>query len=178
MISNIYYGERGVSKLMNAIRTLPAGKNYLENKAKLIAELGYIKDSTKKVIVKSLKEIYEKAGDTSIFQNEVMKALARHQSKDAIKLFKQLILLDPPLFENNYDYTGMFMNLGDSLELAAQLYPELLQLSNVDDYKKPVISLLVTLVDSGLVKEKQLNEYFSKLYFDAKIELKKQPGNK
>jgi hypothetical protein len=70
----------------------------------------------------------------------------------------------------------MFMNLSDSLLLAATLYPELLQLSNVDDYKKPVISLLVTLVDSGLVKENQLDNYFSKLFFDAKIELKKQQG--
>ncbi|MDO9376937.1 MAG: TraB/GumN family protein, partial [Ferruginibacter sp.] len=84
VISNIYYGEKGIPKLLQAINTLPAGKNYLENKTKLIAELGYIRDSSKKVIVKALKEIYEKAGDTSSFQNEVMKALARHKSKDAI----------------------------------------------------------------------------------------------
>ncbi len=175
-ISNIYYGEKGAPKIVAAIKNLPAGKDYIQSKTKLIAELGYIKDSTKKVIVNYLKKIYESAGDTSIFQNEVMKALARHKSQEAIKLFKELILQDPPFFDNNYNYSGMFINLADSLKLAAMLYPELLQLASVDDYKKPVISLLVTLVDSGFIKPAQLENYYSKIYFDAKIELKKQQG--
>ena len=46
MISNIYYGEKGIPKIMDAISRLsPADKDYLETKTKLIAELGYIKDT-------------------------------------------------------------------------------------------------------------------------------------
>lgn len=176
IISSMYYGEKGTSSIINAINNLPHDKDYIDSKTKLIAELGYIKDSSKKVIVKHLKDIFDKVGDTSIFQNEVMKALARHRSKDAMKLFKELVLQDPPIFDNSYDYTGMFTNLTDSLELAATLYPELLQFAGIDDYKKPVITLLVTLVDSGFIKASQLEDYYSKFYFDAKIELKKQQG--
>jgi hypothetical protein len=111
-----------------------------------------------------------------MFQNEVIKALARHKTKEAIQLFKNLVLQDPPFFDDSYDYTSIFNNLGDSLKLAATLYPELLQLGSLEDYKKPVSSLLVTLVDSGYIKKNQLEEYFNNIYFDAKVELKKQQG--
>ncbi|MEO6722375.1 MAG: TraB/GumN family protein [Ferruginibacter sp.] len=175
-ISNIYYGEKGASKIISGIHHLQPGKDYSDSKVRLIAELGYIKDTTTRVIVSYLKKIYDQTADTTIFQNEVLKALARHKTSDAIKLFKELVLQDPPFFDNSFDYTGIFVNLGDSLKLAATLFPEILQLAAVEDYKKPIVSLLVTLVDSGLVKGGQYADYFQKLYFDAKIELKKQQG--
>ena len=176
IISNIYFGEKGAPKIMAAISKLKNDKNYVENKTKFIAELGYIKDTSNRVIVGMLKKIYEQTADTSTFQNEVLKALARHKTREAIQLFKELVLQDPPIFENDYDYTAIFNNLSDSLELAVSLYPDLLQLATVDDYKKPVTALLVTLVDSGYLKDAQYKDYFNKLYFDAKIELKKQQG--
>ncbi|MEO6731482.1 MAG: TraB/GumN family protein [Ferruginibacter sp.] len=175
-ISNIYYGEKGVPKIVSAINALKPDKDYIDSKAKLIAELGYIKDTTHRTVVKILNKIYEQTADTSIFQNEVLKALARHKTTDAIRLFKKLSLQDPPFFDNMYDYTAVFNNLADSLQLAATLYPEFLQLTSIDDYKKPVMSLLVTLVDSGYIKDMKADEYFNKIYFDGKIELKKQQG--
>ena len=50
----------------------------------------------------------------------------------------------------------------------------MLQLSTLNDYKDNVLSLLVTLVDSNLVKVPDYEAYFTKIYFDAKVELKKQ----
>ena len=44
----------------------------------------------------------------------------------------------------------------------------------IDDYKDNVTSLLVNLVDSNLIAAKEYEDYFTKIYFDAKIELKKQ----
>jgi hypothetical protein len=49
-----------------------------------------------------------------------------------------------------------------------------MELTTLDDYKDKVISLLATLVDSGYIKAPQYENYFSKIYFDAKVELKKQ----
>lgn len=175
-ISDVYYGEKGVPKIITAINSLKTDKDYIENKTKLIAELGYIKDSSERVVAGLLNNIYRKTADTSTFQNEVLKALARHKTTEAIQLFKTLILQDPPFFDNSYDYTALFDNLEDSLKLAATLYPDLLQLASVDDYKKPVQSLLVTLVDSGYFKEVHYGNYFNSIYFDAKIALKKQLG--
>jgi hypothetical protein len=174
-ISDVYFGENGVAKIMNALQKIaPADNDYFETKAKLIAELGYINDSVKRVVVYHLKNLYEQTADTAIFQKEVMKALARHKTTAAIKLFKELVLQDPPVFEDQYNYTDLFNALQDSLALAATLYPELLQLTSLSDYKEPVISMLVTLVDSGYVKAEQYKTNYNKIYLDAKIALKKQ----
>jgi hypothetical protein len=58
--------------------------------------------------------------------------------------------------------------------LSKVLFPEILQLASLEDYKPFVNTLLKTLVDSGFLKGKDYESYFSKLYFDAKVELKKQ----
>ncbi|MBK8520476.1 MAG: TraB/GumN family protein [Chitinophagaceae bacterium] len=173
-ITNIYFSEKGVPQIAAAIDRLNlSDKEYFDSKAKLIAELGYIKDTTHPVVVDLLKKIYERTADTGIFQNEVFKALARHKTKNAYTLFKELILQEPPVFSDNYEYSSMFRNLGDSLLLARDLFPELLQLSTLSDYKENVLNLLVTLVDSNLVKAPDYESYFAKIYFDAKVELKK-----
>jgi uncharacterized protein YbaP (TraB family) len=176
-LSNVYYGEKGVPKIMNALEKLSSKDNdYLTVKTKLIAELGYIKDSSKPLVVEHLKEIYEQTIDTSIFQNEVIEALARHKTTKSIQLFKELILLDPAVFERAYGYTSLFEKLEDSLQLGNLLYPEILQLTSLEDYKEPVTSLLVKLVDSGFIKASQYSSFFNKIYFDAKLALKKQQG--
>jgi len=173
----VYFGEEGEHKIMEAFHKIKlADKDYYTIKTKLIAELGYIKDTSKCVVVNHLKEIYEQTADTSIFQNEVIIALARHKSSDAIKLFKELVLQEPPVFEKEYNYLTLFSSLEDSLSLATIFYPELLQLTELKDYKAPVISLLVKLVDSGFIKGTQYESYFNKIYFDAKLALKKQQG--
>lgn len=172
-LSNIYFGEKGVPKITAAINRLSLkDKEYFNTKVKLISELGYIKDTSNPVIVSHLKKIFENTADTGVFQNEVFKALARHKTKNAYGLFKELILQDPPVFSDNYDYSSMFRNLGDSLLLARELFPELLQLSTLSNYKGHVLSLLVKLVDSNLVKGADYENYFTKIYFDAKVELK------
>lgn len=174
-ISNIYYGEDGVPQIEAALNKLSlTDKDYFDTKTKLIAELGYIKDSSRPVVVKLLKKIFEQVADTSIFQNEVFKALARHKTKEAFQLFKELVIQDPPIFTDEFEYSSLFTSLADSLPLARQLYPELLQLSTLNDYKDNVLSLLVTLVDSNLIKAPDYENYFAKIYFDAKIELKRQ----
>jgi hypothetical protein len=80
---------------------------------------------------------------------------------------------DPPVFADNYNYSSLFDQLGDSLLLAKELFPELLQLSTLNDYKDDVLKLLVTLVDSNLISASDYEPYFTKIYFDAKVELKK-----
>jgi hypothetical protein len=174
-ISNIYYGEKGVPKIMAAIDRLNlSDKEYFDIKARLIAELGYIKDTANPVVVNLLKKIFEQTADTSLFQNQVFKALARHKTTAAYRLFKELILMDPPVFSDNYEYSSLFRSLDDSLLLAKELFPDLLQLSTLSDYKDNVLSLLATLVDSNYIKADDYNEYFTKIYFDAKVELKRQ----
>jgi uncharacterized protein YbaP (TraB family) len=177
-IPNVYFGVAGVPALLQAINALPYnGKDYFETKTRLINELGYIDDSLAvKPVVEGLQHIYEKVGDTSTFQNAVFKALAHHKTRAAYDLLKRLMVQDPPVFDNTSDYNYLFQDLGDSLALARTLFPGLLQLASVDDYKANVQALLASLVDSGYLRATDYESYFSQIYFDAKIQWKKQEG--
>ena len=177
-IPNVYFGPAGVPLLLKAIRTLPYnGTDYFETKTRLINELGYINDSASiPAVVAGLRDIYDRAGDTSTLQNAVFKALAHHKTAPAYGLLRQLMTQDPPVFDNGSDYTAVFRDIGDSLPLARTLFPGLLQLAAVDDYKTNIQSLLSDLVDSGYLQSADYDGYFSQIYFDAKIQWKKQKG--
>jgi uncharacterized protein YbaP (TraB family) len=177
-IPNVYFGAAGVPSLLKAINTLPYnGKDYFETKTKLINELGYIDDSAAiGEVVHGLAAIYEKVRDTSTFQNAVLKALAHQKTRPGYDLLKGVLVQDPPVFDNVSDYNYLFQDLGDSLSLARTLFPGLLQLSTVSDYKDNIQSLLAGLVDSGYLAADDYQSYFSQIYFDAKIQWKKQEG--
>lgn len=149
-------------------------KDYFEIKSGLITELGYFNDSLTDEIPLFLKIIYDKTSDTSLFQNAVIKSMARVQTSLSYSIVKKILLQDPPVFDNDRDYSYFFDYLGDSLQLAKPLFPELLALTTLQDYKEPVINLLVLLADSGLLKPKVYKNYIPSIYIDAKTALKKQ----
>lgn len=174
-ISNVYYGAGNIDKVVNFINNLNYGEeDYFEMKQKFIAELGYINDSCcKNKIVHALKDIYTSTADTAYFQNAVLKALQHIQTDSSYAALKNLLLQDPPLFDDYDAYGDFFENFEDSLQLTRTLFPEILQLTTIEDYKEPVIALLSELLDSGYIKANDYKDYFSKIYFDAKIEMKK-----
>lgn len=175
-IPNIYFTKNEVNRMAEAIAALKFGdKEYFDTKTKFITELGYIKDTCCTIeVINLLKNLYAKSGDTSLFHNVILTALARLQTNQSFALLKQVLLQDPPVFDNSYEYNTIFNQLSDTLSLAKNLYPDLLQLASVEDYKPGINNLLAQLVDSGYVGAKDYADYFTKLHFEAKILLKKQ----
>ena len=175
-ISNVYFGPKGIPRIMNAIDQLKyGGKDYFDLKTKFINELGFVDDSCCiEEVRQQLELLYQKTADTSYFQNEVLRGLARLKTKDAYAALKQLLLQDPPVFDEEFDNAYIFSFLEDSLALSRSLFPEILQLASLEDYRVPVTGLLRTMVDSGFIAAKDYEEYYSKIYFDAKIALKRQ----
>ncbi len=175
-IVHIYFGPDGLPGIISAIDALHYGdKDYFELKSKFISELGYIDDSCcTGEVVKQLHDIYIKTSDTAYFQDEVLSSLANLTTQSSYTLLKTLLLQDPPVFDDEDDYNTLFENFEDSLKLAKDLFPDILQLATIEDYKEPVNNLLRTMVDSGYLSAKDYEPYYSKIYFDAKIELKKQ----
>ena len=153
---NIYFSKEDIPALVLLIKNLKySDKGYFDIKVNAIRELGYITGKgAEGPVAKSLKDIYENAADTAIFQNAVIRALAKNKTKESYDLLKELIIADPPLFENSYDYSSFFADIDDSLLLAKKLFPAMLHLLSIDDYKDEVMSLLVALVDSNLLPEK------------------------
>lgn len=166
-------------KLSSFISSFAYGdKNYFDNKSRFIHKLGFIDHSlcageTEKL----LSKLYRQTTDTAIFQEEILSALARLKTATAYDTLQALLLQDPPVFDDDNKYDDLFGLISDSLLLARRMFPGMLQLSAIGSYKLPVNHLLQALADSGLVKDSVYKAYFSRLYFDAKIEMKKMQND-
>ncbi|WP_157976914.1 TraB/GumN family protein [Taibaiella helva] len=174
-LPSVYFGKEGYPQLLTALDKLQSKeKDYYDVKTKLITELGTISDSsTKPLITARLKTLYLAAGDTTLFQNSVLKAMATQAMPAATALFRELILRDPPAFDESYEYADLFSVYSDSLKLAAGLFPDILNLTVAEDFKAPVRSLLASLLDSNYIKPEVYDDFAGNIYFDAKIALKK-----
>lgn len=174
--SSIYFGPKAIAQLKEVINNLKFSDNdYFLLKTKFINELGYIDDSCCiKDVMAYLQHIYDQTADTIIFQNAVLQSLARLKTKESYAVLKDYLVQDPPVFENEYEYTSLFGYFHDTLSLSKIFFPEILQLTGVNDYKEHVLSLLRTMVDSGYLKAPDYESYYSQLYFDAKIAMKRQ----
>ena len=71
-------------------------------------------------------------------------------------------------------YYGRWSPLWDTLSLTKVVFPDILQLMNIDDYRNDIMNLLVTMVDSGYLKATDYETSFPKIYLEAKQLLKKQ----
>jgi uncharacterized protein YbaP (TraB family) len=160
-------------------------KKYLDTKKSMIGKLD---DIHTKAASDFLRDLYYAAGDTVEIQYTVLEKLLKQQTAYSYGIFRDIVTNEPPVItsssNNNYmDMTfqrynvddGNFMDdLNDSLALTRTILPELLPLMNLDDYKRPMMELLGSMVDSNLVKPKDYETYFSKFFLEAKQELKKQ----
>lgn len=197
LMDKIDFDSADVPQLKRIIDTLTwKSKDYLQLKQDFISSLSEIKDSS---LVDYLKGIYTAAKDTADLQNTVLQTLLSMQTARSFTAFKDLIVMEPPVVTDNnsnssyrykdytvsavrprvyYDYDnsnyGNWSSLYDTLSLAKLVFPDMLQLINLDDYKSSVMDLLTTMVDSNYTDAKMYEPYFAKFYVEAKQELKKQ----
>jgi pyruvoyl-dependent arginine decarboxylase (PvlArgDC) len=198
LMDKIDFDSADVLQLKRIVDTLTwQSKDYLQLKQDFISTLSDIKDSS---LVDYFKTLYVKAKDTADLQNTVLQALLRMQTKKSFTAFKDLIIMEPPVVTdddnssynyryNDYagvgavarafkksktSYSGNWFPLYDTLSLAKIVFPDMMQLINLDDYKGTVMELLTTLVDSGYVDAKDYEQYLPKFYVEAKQELKKE----
>lgn len=159
-------------------------KDYLDTKKALIRKIGAVPGMA---ATNYLKELYQASGDTLELQYAALGTLLRQKTPYAYKTFRDIVMAEPPVLNlgsNNqasvYGYydqtTGMNLlgGLSDTLKLTRTILPDLMPLINLDDYKRPMMSLLGEMVDSGLVKADDYKLYFSKFLLEAKQEWKKQ----
>jgi hypothetical protein len=166
-------------------------RHYMNRKERFIHTLGTLKDPT---ITPWLKDLYWKVKDTVAFQNAILQALLAQKTKTSFQTFRDLVIQEPPIVDEDiYDYSPVrvqtvvaagrtrsvyagtpWRDLYDTLSLAKTIFPEFLQLMHVDDYRDPVLHLLVAMVDSGYLQAKDYETYFSKIYVDGRQLLKKQ----
>lgn len=171
-IGRANYRDEDAPALLELIRGWnTTEKNYLEVKTDLIRELGYIKHP---VILPFLREAYVAANDTAGLQHSILFSLVRQQTKESYALFRELVIQEIPIFSNNNSIGSITSVMSDSLQLAATLFPDLLKLTALTDYKESVYELLAELVDSNAIHSSVYEPYISQIAFDARVEVQKE----
>jgi len=174
-LSHILFEGKDFEELKNTISKLrPRSNNYNELKAKFINGIGRIQDTAfMDMRISYLKDIHERSGDTASFENASLQALARTLSKQSYAALKEILLQKPIVLENAAEYNELFRRMRDSLALTKTMFPDILELTNMEDYKQPLMETLQILVDSNYLKAEDYASYFTRIFFDAQIQLKK-----
>lgn len=171
-ISTVHYKDEHAPELIRLIKGWSASeKNYLEVKNDLISELGYVSHPD---VLPFLEIAYLAANDTASLQRSILESLLQQQTTAADKVFSNLVLKEIPIFSNEDNIYSMLSPLRDSLELSKSLFPDLLQLTALTDYKEPVYSLLATMLDSNVIQPSLYESHISQIAFDARIALQKE----
>ena len=205
-MSKIDFDSSDVPALKKVIDTLSwKTKDYLQLKQNFIGRLEETKDTNLVDYLKQLYVAAKDTADlqNSVLQS----LLGMQTTRSFIAFKDLIITEPPVVasggVSTDYDYSSALLRLGkiskaftktksryradgddgnwaqlyDTLSLAKVVFPDILQLINLDDYKGNVMELLTTMVDSGYVSAKDYELYFSKFYVEAKQELKKERAN-
>ncbi len=110
--------------------------------------------------------------DSTIYQIELLRVLARMKTQNSFNAYKRLILDEPPILSNRNNTAG-FGLLSDSLKMAALMIPELMQLLALNEYEEAVYTLLATAIDSNFIKSAVYKGQVNQIVMEAKNELKR-----
>ena len=169
----ITFEDEDAPKLIKAYEHMHGRTHDLENRVNLLEALGDLNHSSiLPFLVKEAKEVQ----DSVQFQLPILRAIAHQKNKKSTKAFAQLIVDETPLTEYSQAIEEMFYPFGDSLEVAGDLYPEILLLTALPEYKEPVYSLLAALKDSNEIKSRDYKKHLKKMAWEANNEVKRQKG--
>ncbi|PCJ65678.1 MAG: hypothetical protein COA58_09745 [Bacteroidetes bacterium] len=170
----IVFEDDDAPKLIKAYSQNMSGKHSLENRSALIENLAFLEHPS---VVPFLVKEYHRIGDSVQFQMSILRALASQNSKKSSRAFGELIIDETPLADNRNTIERLFYPFYDSLKLAKEIYPDVLMLTALTEYKVPVYDLLSTLLDSGLIKPKLYKKHLKQLSWEANNEIKRQKGS-
>ncbi len=122
--------------------------------------------------IANLKKLYFSEPDSSSLQSQVLTNLFLMKTKEATLAAKELLLKLPPIGSNVYP--GDFTNyIYDSIELGKHLFPEILELTEYEEYKHCWIMLLSEMVDSTNIDKNIYASYLPYLIKEAKVEFRR-----
>ncbi len=166
-INSIKFKDEDAPRLLAMLDTCASNKNYRVKLRKNVADLEH------KEVLNFYTQKFYAAGDTTSMQLQSLEYIFEQENKAALDTGKRLLLKNTPVPQSAYGLNDVFYTLDDSMELTQVLLPDLLVLTDIDEYKSKVYELLADFADSGFVKPGKNEFPLERLIRDAKNELKK-----
>ena len=167
----VNFEKKDIKPIIKLLKDYEFEDNQLDIKSHLIDELGKFK--TKKT-EQYLEDFYVKSFKNPNNQISIIKSIAKDKTEKSYRKLLNLFEADVPLTSNKFQMTNLIKEIGDSLNLAKTLFPELLNYTTIAEYKEPIYKLLVELLDEGLLEKSNYEFYKKQIINEAKIELKRQ----
>lgn len=171
VLTHVNFKEDDIENMIIAIDSYNFPPKHIGVKTQLISDLGKIKD---KSVVPYLVNLYPIVEDTSMYQIAILRGLANQKTKKSYQQFVKLLDYDIPLASKGKNMYSVFYPFYDTLSIAKEIYPELLDYAFVDDYKLSTYALLSNLVYKNEIKGKAYKSRYKQILREAKIELKSQ----
>lgn len=167
------FGRQHIDSLTFYLTNHAFGNDQKPIELHLISQLGAIEDPS---VVTFFKRHYPRSFKNSIAQARILQAIASSRNDQSVQLILDLLAQDLPLAADAKEIEKIFSPYRDSLELGKKLFPELLEYSNLTEYKLPIISLLADLKSEGYLSSGRYRSYKKFILNDARIQLKRHLG--
>ena len=171
VITHVNFKDKDLNNIKKAIDHYNFPSKHINVKKQLISDLGKLDN---KEITPYLVNLYPKVEDTSMYQIAILKGLANQKTKKSFQQFVELLDYDIPLASKGKNLYNIFYPFYDTLSIAKEIYPELLNYTFVSDYKISTYALLANLVKKNEIKGKAYKSKYKQILREAKIELKSQ----
>jgi uncharacterized protein YbaP (TraB family) len=168
--SSVRITDESAPKFISFIENFYIDEKYVSRKAKLVEKLGKLEH---KEIFPALQRFYVNFGDTTNLKMAVLLAMARQKTDKAYAFVLDKLINDLPIGAKDLDDLIDY-RLYDTLELTVKMFPDLLDLTIVDEIDDEPYYLLGRLLDSNLIKPKVYKKYLKTIYLDAFYSLKRK----
>ncbi|HCS20307.1 MAG TPA: hypothetical protein DIW47_07055 [Bacteroidetes bacterium] len=146
-LSGVKFDAKDIPRLISMLDTAASSKTL---RVKLRREIAYTKSPES---LEYYLNKYKQVGDTTTMQLKALEYVFRQKSDTAYKEAREILAKTPPLPGSSYTLNGIFRKMDDSLELACILVPDIMELTEFDEYKDHIYELLAELADSGYVSK-------------------------
>jgi uncharacterized protein YbaP (TraB family) len=170
-IHKIQFENKHIPNLIKTIQFYSHKDYSTDDKAKLVYKLGKLKGPE---ILPFFRTYYMAMADTPLVQVNILQALGKQKSVEAINLFKELIVAETPLLYSSYEIAHVFWSLNDSLPIAKKTFPMIMEFTQYPEYKSYVYRFISELLDSGELNSNDLAKYKLAIIKETKNDIKRQ----
>lgn len=169
-IGEVNFDDEDAPELLAFMRTPEFKETKSEFKEDYYRELMSLQHDS---LAEFFNKQYSTINDSFELQLNCLRGMINQKTKKSYGYFLNNILEDMPLSKEKYGIESMFMSTYDSLELAATLFPRILELTRYEEYKVPVYRLFLKVLDKKLVNKDILKNNMNDIFRDANETLKR-----
>lgn len=173
-ISVVSFEDEDAPKLIKAIERSYEKDKDLEIRADLLGRLAWLEHPS---VYPYLIQKYSKVEDTLLLQIPILNGIAAQKTKKSTKMLYKMLEEETPLTNDEYKLNSIFYPFYDSLKLVKELYPNMLKLASLPEYKETAYEYLATLLDSGLINKRAYRRSLNEMVWEATNEVKRKKSD-